>query len=54
MVLSKEELWQIKGGSISGTVIEAAIKVVNVIYNLGRTLGSSIWRVVNKNYCKPY
>ena len=50
-MLGNEELMTVKGGSISGAVIEAAIKLMNSVYNLGRIFGSSIKRVVTKNYC---
>lgn len=50
--MRREELIEIKGGaSISGTVINALVKGLSVIVDLGRSLGSAIRRYKVKEYC---
>lgn len=51
-MLSNEELMEVKGGGLSGAIIEAMVTMMNAIFDLGRSLGSSIKRVVSKKYCK--
>ncbi len=50
-VLNKEELLAIKGGTISGTYINALVKGIDVILDLGRSLGTAIHRWVTGNVC---
>ena len=49
--LTKEQLKQIEGGAISGTLINALIRGVNSILDLGRSLGSAIRRISENNVC---
>ena len=49
--LNKTELLEISGGGISGTLISSIIKGINSILELGRSLGTAIRRVSNKNIC---
>lgn len=51
MKLEKEELLQVQGGGITGTVITALLKGVGTILDLGRSLGSAIRRLTTKNVC---
>lgn len=51
-MLSNEELMEIKGGSVTGALVSALVTLMNSIFDLGRSLGSSIKRVVSKKYCK--
>lgn len=51
MVLSKEELKQITGGSISGTFINAVVKGINSFLDLGRSVGSGIRRIGSGSLC---
>lgn len=53
MNIEKQELLQIRGGgsSISGTVLNAIVKGVQFLYELGQALGTSISRMSKKNYC---
>ncbi len=52
MNIEKQELLQIRGGSsISGTVLNAIVKGVQFLYELGQALGTSIRRMSKKNYC---
>ena len=46
------ELKYIKGGvQISGTIINAAVRLFNLALELGRTIGSSLNRFKHKNKC---
>ncbi len=54
MVLSNEELIRVIGGAskgISTTLFNSIARLVTVLVDLGRTIGSSISRIKNKNYC---
>ena len=50
-MLTDNELLLVKGGSISGPVINAFIEIYNKIYDIGRSLGTLIRRAVKKQYC---
>jgi hypothetical protein len=52
-MINKEELILIKAGAskISGTFINSIVKLGNLIFDIGKSLGSSIRRTLNKNYC---
>ncbi len=50
--LSNLELYEIRGGlAITGTLLSAFSKAVEVIFNLGRSLGSALNMIVNKRKC---
>ncbi len=49
--LNKQELLDVKGGNISGTIISAFSRAVNSIMELGRSLGDAIRRIQNGNLC---
>ena len=52
--MSKEELLNIKGGvktSISATMLNSIIRGVALIFDLGRSLGSSARRSRSGMYC---
>ncbi len=51
MRLTNEELKMISGGNISGTLINALVRGVNLIFDLGRAIGSAILRLKNKSIC---
>ncbi len=51
MELSREELKEINGGSISGAIITSVIKGIAKIYEIGRGIGSSIRRIITKRFC---
>lgn len=51
-MLTDKDLLLVKGGALSGAIIDAAVNFLNTIYNFGKSLGSSIYRVVTGNYCK--
>lgn len=49
--LSNKELNLVIGGSISGAVLSSIIKGVSLIFEIGRSFGSSVRRMITKNYC---
>lgn len=52
MNLNKEELLFIKGGaSVSGTLINAFVKLGTLIYDIAKSLGSSLRRITTKSIC---
>ena len=48
---NKEELISIVGGSISGTMINALVRALDILLEIGRSLGTSIRRYSSGNYC---
>ncbi len=52
-MLSNEELYNIKGGSVSltGSLLTGILGIVNKIFELGRAVGSGVRRVHDKNIC---
>ena len=52
MKLNDKQLMKVNGGGwLTGTVINALIKGVGTIFDLGKTLGSAIRRISAKNVC---
>ena len=52
MELTNYELVSINGGNVvSATMINAIARGINVVYSLGRALGSAIRYVFGKKYC---
>jgi len=49
--LNKQELLEIDGGAISGTLVSSIIKGITSIFDLGKSLGTAIRRVITKNIC---
>ena len=53
--MSKEELMNIKGGatksSISATMLNSVIRGIALLFDLGRSLGSSARRTRSGMYC---
>lgn len=51
--LKKEEMFKVKGGaSISlTTMLNALMKTVSVMFEMGQAIGSAIRRASKKNYC---
>lgn len=51
--LEDEKLKVICGGAdISSTMINAVTRLITSVIELGRIIGSSIYRYQNKNYCR--
>ena len=52
MILEKETLIKVEGGGIlSGTVLNALIKGISTVLDLGRSLGTAIRRLTSGNVC---
>lgn len=52
MELNRRELFSIVGGiSISGTLINAFVRGINAILDLGRSLGTAIRRIRSGSIC---
>lgn len=50
--MDKNELLQIVGGaSITGTLLSSIYKVGNLVFDIGRSLGSAIRRAVGGSMC---
>ncbi len=50
--INKEELSTINGGaSISGTLVSAVTSGIKVLFDVGRSLGSSIRRISDNDLC---
>ena len=50
--MPKEELINVKGGSVSGTIINGIIRAFTTALELGRSLGSALRRSKDKAMCK--
>jgi len=50
--LNDNELYNIDGGSVSGTLINAFVDGIKTIMDVGRSLGSAIRRVISGNLCE--
>ena len=52
MTLQKQELVCIYGGaSFSATLVNAVIKGFQSLFNLGKSLGTSLYQAINGKYC---
>jgi hypothetical protein len=51
IILKREELINVVGGSISGTMLNAISKGINTIFEIGQSLGSSIRRFITGKLC---
>ena len=50
--LNKEELLEIRGGiNFSGSLISSFVKGINVLLDLGRSLGTAVRRIALNNIC---
>ena len=49
--IKENQLDKIKGGNISGPIINAVVSVIEVIKNAGYSLGSGIRRIAEDNLC---
>lgn len=50
--LELDQLKEINGGAISGTLISAIVKGITFIFELGKALGSGIQKMSTNNLCK--
>ena len=51
MKLSIIEMKNVTGGGISYSLINAVTKAISAIYDLGKSTGSAIRRLIKKSYC---
>lgn len=51
-ILDDKYLLTIKGGTITSTMLNAVSRLITTILDLGRTIGSSIYRYRKKDYCR--
>ena len=52
MLMNKEELEKIRGGSINGTLINAFVRGLNSFLDLGRSLGTALRMISAGSFCK--
>lgn len=51
MILKKDELITIKGGAISASWLNYITRAISLLFEIGRSIGSSIRRAYTHNYC---
>lgn len=51
-MLNNEELILVRGGGITATMLNSLSRLMDTIYNLGQSIGSTLRRLVGKNVCK--
>lgn len=51
MKLSKCELLHIQGGAITSSWLNAISRAASTLMDIGRAIGSSLRRVLTRNYC---
>ena len=51
MELNQEKMKKIDGGGITSAWLNAISKAVNTLYELGKSTGSAIRRLVTNSYC---
>lgn len=51
-MLSEEELLLIRGGGITSTFLNSFSRLMENIYKLGQSVGSSIRRIASRTICK--
>lgn len=49
--ISEEEMLKIEGGALTGTVLNAVYKIIEIIYSVGESLGSYIRRKASGKMC---
>lgn len=49
--MSREELLEIKGGNITATFLNAIVRGITVICEVGRNIGTALRRVIAGNIC---
>ncbi len=51
MILEKNELSQVVGGGITAALVNAVIRGFQFLFDLGKSVGSSIARMTKGSYC---
>lgn len=49
--IDSTELIKINGGGFGASYLNAAARAVNTLLDFGRTVGSSIRRIISRKYC---
>jgi len=49
--LNYQELCSVIGGGISGAILNYATKLMNAIFDIGKSFGGALRRVISKNMC---
>ena len=52
MILGDKDLLNLRGGNLNATFINAIVKGISLLMELGKTLGSTIRRVTTNSSCK--
>ncbi len=51
-MLSNEELLTVCGGAAFSTLLNSITKAVDSLFELGRSVGSTLRRAITKTFCK--
>ena len=51
MELTNKEMYDISGGGITSSMINAISKAATTVYGFGKSFGSSIRRIFSGSYC---
>lgn len=51
MELNNEDLLKIRGGALNATMINAIVRGIDIMIDLGRSIGSAIRRLQDNNKC---
>lgn len=51
MELTNKELNSIVGGALSGAVISSLIRGASLVFEIGKSFGSALRRMMKGNYC---
>lgn len=51
MILKEQELYEISGGAVSASLLNALSRAVTTALGLGQIIGSAIRRAFSKKYC---
>lgn len=50
-MLQRDELIKISGGTINATMLNSIARLVSIVIEVGRMIGSSFRKISTKNYC---
>lgn len=51
-MLNNEELILVRGGAITATLLNSISRLMDTLYNLGQSVGTTLRRLVGKKVCK--
>ncbi len=52
MLLENQELINISGGAINATMINAAARILSIVIDIGKMVGTTLRRAFTKNVCR--